>query len=241
MFDDLPMNERIVLAKECGAQAVEFYNPALYDGKKIASALSKQNIPLVQCGIVNGWDVRLNAPYEIVEKQVKETIALGKELGCTSYTGHVAEGDIDPAREQIVLIDNLKRLAELCEQECVTITIEMLNSLYDNKGYLLDTTKKAADVLRAVGSDRIKLLYDCYHTQLMEGNLINTIREYLPYIGHFHGSSIPYRNELFNGEVQYRGLADAIDAAGYQGWFGLEYWPSFDHRQSLLDVLSYLK
>lgn len=241
MFEDVPIYDRIALAKDCGADAVEFYNPALYDCRRVASILEKLDIPLIECGIVDGWNVRLNAPIEIVEKNLGQTIALAKELGCTSFTGHVAEGDIDPVLEKNVLVDNLRRLAEICEKEDVTIAIEMLNSLYDNRGYLLDTTKKAVDVLKRVGSPNIKLLYDCYHTQLMEGNLIKTVQKNFEFIGHFHGSGVPGRDELFHGEVNYKALVEAIEKAGYTGWFGLEYWPSYDNAQSLRDVMTYLK
>ena len=241
MFDDLPIYDRVAVAKDCGADAVEIYNPALYDCKKFAALLAQHNLPMVECGLVEGWDTRLNAPIEILKNNLNRTISLGKELGCAAFTGHVAEGDIDPVKERAVLVENLKQLAEICEREDVTINIEILNSVYDSKGYLLDTTRKAAAVLDEVGSPRIKLLYDFYHTQIMEGNLIRTIQDHVNYIGHFHGSGIPERSELFLSEINYPPVIRAVENAGYQGWFGLEYWPTYDHRKSLRDVMDYLK
>lgn len=241
LFEDIPIYDRISIAKECGADAVEIYNPALYDCKKMGKILRHYDIPLVECGLVEGWSIRLTAPIEIIKNNLFKTIALAKELGCTSFTGHVSEGDIDHIEEKRILVSNLCQLAEICEKEGVNIAIEMLNSLYDSPGYLLDTTNKAVDVLKQVGSPNIKLLYDCYHTQLMEGNLINTVKDNIEYIGHFHGSGVPKRIELFYGEVNFKSLLKAIKESGYKGWFGIEYWPSYDNAQSLIDVLAYLR
>jgi hydroxypyruvate isomerase len=77
--------------------------------------------------------------------------------------------------------------------------------------------------------------------QIMEGNLIQTITENIAFIGHFHSAGVPGRHELFDGEIQYPHVIKAIDAAGYQGFFGLEYWPTYEHLRSVKDVLAYLK
>ncbi len=97
------------------------------------------------------------------------------------------------------------------------------------------------EIVRSVGSNSVKLLYDVYHMQIMEGNIIDTVTRNIDLIGHFHSAGVPGRHEHFNGENDYPNILKAIAATPYSRFFGLEYWPTYDHRQSLKDVLAYLK
>ncbi|GHU67094.1 hydroxypyruvate isomerase [Clostridia bacterium] len=241
VFEDIPFYDRVGLAKDLGLDAIEFYNPAMYDGKKLSGVLANYNMPVAICGLNDGWTVRLNTPFDSLRENIEKTIRFGKEIGCTTFTGHVCEGELDREKEKLFLIENLKRIAELCEKDGVTIAIELLNSIYDNKGYLLDNSNIGFEVIKAVGSPSVKILYDCYHTQIMEGNLINTMRSNIENIAHFHGASVPNRCELFDGEINYRSFVETADKAGYDRYFGLEYWPTYDNTQSLQDVLKNLK
>ncbi|MFZ2014706.1 MAG: TIM barrel protein, partial [Nocardioides sp.] len=139
------------------------------------------------------------------------------------------------------LVENLKRAAEVVEPLGISLCLEALNTLVDHAGYFLNSARLGFEVVREVGSPQVKLLYDVYHMQIMEGNLIATINEHVGAIGHFHSAGVPGRHELFTGELDYRNIIKAVDAAGYQGYFGLEYWPTYDQRQSLADTLKYLK
>ncbi len=115
----------------------------------------------------------------------------------------------------------------------VTLVLEPLNSLVDHHGYFLDNPDAAADVVRAVGHPNVGLLYDCYHMQIMSGNVIETIRTNIDVIRHFHSAGVPGRHELDSGEMYYPGIVDAIAATGYKGCFGLEYFPAEDSAVSL--------
>jgi hydroxypyruvate isomerase len=110
----------------------------------------------------------------------------------------------------------------------------------DHKGYYLDGTATGFDIVRAVDSPNVKLLYDVYHMQIMEGNIIATVTENIDCIGHFHAAGVPGRHELWSGELDYRRITEAIDKAGYTGSFGLEYWPTGDHAASLAQTARYL-
>ena len=107
-------------------------------------------------------------------------------------------------------------------------------------GYWLTSSDRGAEFCRKVGSERLKLLYDCYHMQIMEGDLLNHIRRNLDVIGHVHSAGVPGRHELYNGEVDYRFLTRQLDALGYQGVFALEYSPSIEDELSLKNTQEYL-
>jgi hydroxypyruvate isomerase len=116
----------------------------------------------------------------------------------------------------------------------VTLCLELLNSKVDHKDYQADSTAFGAAVVKGVGSPRVKLLFDIYHMQIMEGNVIDTIKANLPYIGHFHTGGVPGRNEIDETqELNYRRVAQVIADAGYGGYFAHEFVPRRDPMVSL--------
>jgi hydroxypyruvate isomerase len=128
----------------------------------------------------------------------------------------------------------IKRLAPLAEKHGVTLCLELLNSKVDHKDYQADTTAFGAAVVKGVGSPRVKLLFDIYHMQIMEGNVIDTIKAHLPYIGHFHTGGVPGRNEIDETqELNYRRVAQVIADAGYAGYLAHEFVPRRDPMASL--------
>jgi hydroxypyruvate isomerase len=95
--------------------------------------------------------------------------------------------------------------------------------------------------VRAVNAPGIKVLFDCYHMQIMEGNLVNNIKTNIDFIGHFHSAGVPGRHELHKGETDYPFVISAAEDAGYERYFGLEYMPSYEDIQSVKDVLDYVR
>ena len=123
-----------------------------------------------------------------------------------------------------------------------TLLLEPLNTLVDHPGYYLDSSALAADIVRAVGSPHLKILYDVYHMQIMEGNVLATIERHVDLIGHFHSAGVPGRGELFDCELDYRTIVGRIESLGYRGSFGLEYFPKTpDHLESLKRNLACLR
>ncbi len=143
--------------------------------------------------------------------------------------------------QKSLLIENLKRLSEFCEKQNVVVVLEALNSLYDHKGYYLDSSYIGFEIIKAVNSPAIRLLYDCYHMQIMEGNLINSIKTNIDFIGHFHSAGVPGRHELHLGETNYPYVIKAAENAGYDRYFGFEFWPSYEDKKSVRDVMAYVK
>lgn len=120
----------------------------------------------------------------------------------------------------------LKRLMKTAEKHKVTVTMELLNSKVNHKDYQCDRTKWGVELVKMVGSDNFKLLYDIYHMQIMEGDVIATIKEYHPYINHYHTAGVPGRNEIDDTqELNYPPIMRAIAATGFKGFVGQEFIP----------------
>ena len=134
----------------------------------------------------------------------------------------------------------LKPTVELAEEAGVTLLLEPLNTVRDHPGYWLASSDLGAEICRALNSDRMRLLFDCYHMQIMEGNLLQHIERNLDVIGHFHMAGVPGRHELYRSEVDYPYLVKQSEALGYQGVFGLEYSPSIDDETSIRETLRHL-
>jgi len=128
----------------------------------------------------------------------------------------------------------LKRIAKIAEENRVTVCMELLNSKRDHKDYQCDHTSWGVEVCRRVGSDRIKLLYDIYHMQIMEGDVCDTIRENAAYLAHFHTGGVPGRHEIDNSqELNYDRVALAIVGTGFRGYLAHEFLPRHDPVTSL--------
>ncbi len=132
----------------------------------------------------------------------------------------------------------LKEAVKIAEDHGVTICMEMLNSKVDHPGYMCDNYPWAFELCRRVDSPRFKMLFDIYHMQIMEGDLIATIRKNIQHIGHFHTAGVPGRHELDeNQEIYYPAVMRAIVETGYDGYVAHEYTPLRDWRESLVQAV----
>lgn len=131
-------------------------------------------------------------------------------------------------------IDCLKRVTKAAEAKGVTLNLELLNSKVDHPDYQCDSTPWGVAVCTAINSPRVKLLYDIYHMQIMEGDLIRTIRDNIQHIGHFHTAGNPGRKDMDDTqEIYYPAVMRAIAATGYDGYVGHEYVPKADAIASM--------
>jgi hydroxypyruvate isomerase len=125
--------------------------------------------------------------------------------------------------------EGLRRVAKAAEEAGVTLALEVLNSKVDHKDYHADRTWWAVEVCQRVNSPRVRVLYDIYHMQIMEGDVIRTIRENFQWIAHFHTAGNPGRRDLDDEqELNYRGIMKALAALGYTGYVGQEFIPKGD-------------
>jgi hydroxypyruvate isomerase len=123
-------------------------------------------------------------------------------------------------------VDGLKKIIGQAEQKNVTLCMEYLNSKVDHRDYMFDNMKFGVEVCKQVGSDRLKILYDIYHAQIMEGNIINTIHTYKQYIGHYHTAGVPGRRDIDETqELNYPAIMKAIVKTGFTGYVAHEFVP----------------
>ncbi|MBZ5724095.1 MAG: TIM barrel protein [Acidobacteriia bacterium] len=183
--------------------------------------------------IPEGWNRREN--HDRLEKEMRENLAraaAAKVPNVITFSGNRRGLSDEQGKENCIL--GLGRVKKMAEDHGVTICMELLNSKVDHKDYQCDHTRWGVDVVRAVDSPRVKLLYDIYHMQIMEGDIIRTIREHIPSIAHFHTGGVPGRRELDETqELQWRTIAKAIADLDFQGFFAHEFTPSKDPLTSL--------
>lgn len=173
--------------------------------------------------------------HERIAKEILEKIALAEQWGIPNlivFSGNRAGLDDRVGAE--VTAEGLQRVAKAAEQAGVTLIMELLNSKVDHKDYQCDKTSWGVEVCRMVNSPRVKLLYDIYHMQIMEGDIISTIRTYHPYFAHYHTAGNPGRHEIDETqELNYAPIVRAILETGYDGYLGQEFIPIGDPVASL--------
>ena len=145
--------------------------------------------------------------------------------GIITLSGHRPPGKTD-AESLEICAEGLRRIAPYAEEKGVNLNMELLNSTVDHPHYLCDHTDWGVALCERVNSPRVKLLYDIYHMQIMEGNVIRTLQNAAPWIGHYHTAGVPGRHELDEQqELNYPGICRAINATGYTGYLGHEFMP----------------
>jgi hydroxypyruvate isomerase len=184
-------------------------------------------------GITKGWN-RMEHHDDLVRKSedLLPRIAAAGVPQMIVFSGNRAGlPDVDGIRNCAA---GLKRIMPLAEKTGVTVIMELLNSKVDHKDYQCDRTAWGVELCKAVGSDRFRLLYDIYHMQIMEGDVIRTIREDSKYINHYHTAGNPGRSNLDDTqELNYRGICEAIVATGFTGWIAQEFMPRGDAAEAL--------
>ncbi len=134
------------------------------------------------------------------------------------------------------IVEGLKRAHDIVAPRGVTLIVEPLNTLVNHQGYYLNHTAEAFEIIREVGSPNVKILFDIYHVQIMDGNLIDTIRKNISSIGHFHVGDVPGRHEPGTGEINYANVFRAIRERGFHDFVAMEYVPSKDPMATLAEV-----
>jgi len=183
--------------------------------------------------IKNAWNRKED--HDKLEKEMRANIeraAAAKVPNVITFSGNRRGMSDDVGKENCIV--GLNRVKKAAEDSGVTICLELLNSKIDHHDYMCDHTAWGVAVIKAVDSPRVKLLYDIYHMQIMEGDIIRTVRDNIQYIAHFHTGGVPGRHELDDTqELQWRTVAKAIADLNFQGYFAHEFVPTKDPLTSL--------
>jgi hydroxypyruvate isomerase len=228
-------------AKEIGLSSIELLQPADFPTLKkydLTCAMVSNPTGKTPQGVTVGpirkaWNrvEHHDTLVELYTKQIGEVASAGMvNLICFS-------GDREGMADEQGLENcatGLKRIMAAAEKNKVTIVMELLNSKVNHKDYMCDHTAWGVELAKRIGSERFKLLYDIYHMQIMEGDVIATIKTSHPYIAHYHTGGVPGRHEIdATQELNYPAIAQAIKATGYRGFIGQEFLPVRDPITSL--------
>ena len=190
-------------------------------------------------GIARGWN-RAEDHDQLIKKS-KEILAAVGDAGMpnmivfsgNTQRGQSAEQGLDACAE------GLTKIMKAAEKHDVTVCMELLNSKVDHRGYQCDHTEWGVKLVEKIGHERFKLLYDIYHMQIMEGDVIRTIRTYKDHIAHYHTGGVPGRNEIDDSqELNYRAICQAIVDMGFSGYLAQEFIPKRDPMVSLAQAAS---
>ena len=228
IFSDSDLYDRPAKVADAGFGAVEFWGYADKDLPKMKAACDKAGVAVA--GILGPAGVSFVElePKDKVTAAMKDACEAAAQLDAPAMIVTVGNELDGVSREEQAdrIVANLKACAPVAEDAGLKLAVEPLNTLVDHMGYFLDRTADGAAICERVGSPAVGLLYDVYHMQIMEGNLIATIREHADLLHHVHIADVPGRFEPGTGEINYAAVLAALDEAGYDGWCGFEFRPS---------------
>ncbi|PXA90082.1 hydroxypyruvate isomerase [Nostoc sp. 3335mG] len=234
-YQNIPLDTLCAAAARIGLQGIDLLQPAEYavparHGLRCTMGYATDDKTM---SIANGLNRREN--HDAIERAFRAGIPQAAKAGVPNVIAFSGNrrgmGNEEGAANTIAGLNRVKRIAE---DHDVTICIELLNSKRDHADYMADHTAWGATVCREVNSPRVKLLYDIYHMQIMEGDLIDTIRENIRWLGHFHTGGVPGRHNLDETqEVNWRAVAKAVADLGFTGYFAHEFVPVGDPLKAL--------
>lgn len=223
-FNNLSVEELCIEAKKIGITGIDLVGPADWP------MLKKHGLESTMC---NGAEINLvdgfNEPkfHAQLIKQYSEMIPLVAKAGYKNlicFSGNRRGMDDETGLQNCV--KGLKQLIPLAEKHNVVLVMELLNSKVNHKDYQCDKTPWGAELAKRIGSDNFKLLYDIYHMQIDEGDVISTIKKYHPYIAHYHTAGVPGRHEIDETqELYYPAIMKAIFQTGFKGYVAQEFIP----------------
>ena len=261
-FTDRPFLDRIAAAGEAGYRFAEMWftdmtfwgdktgmrSDDAKDAAKVRAAAEKAGVVLTNAVIGSpdgslGGGLTHPANRKTWLARTDATLRFCKEAGIGAAivcTGNRAPGLTDKRMRKSV-VDGLKATVKKAERYGVDLWLETLNDKIDHPNYFLTSSDEGAALCREVNSPRLKLLFDCYHMQIMEGDLTGHLRKNLDVIGHVHSAGHPGRHELWLGETNYPFLVRQLEAMGYSGVFALEHMPTLEPSESLRRTLRFLE
>lgn len=231
MFTEVDFLERFAAARAAGFDAVEFLFPYAFDADEIAERLARHDLRLVLHNLPPGdWAAGdrgiATDPRRVGQFQDSVGLALDYATRLGVRQLHCLAG-VNPNGSHATYLANLRFAAAQLARHDMTLLIEPIN-IFDMPGYFLTDSDQAADIIAECGMANLRLQFDMYHVQRMEGQLAAAIRRHLPLIAHMQLADMPGRHEPGTGEIDYRSLFALIDELAYTGWIGCEYHPLND-------------
>lgn len=221
------LKEKLEKIKQAGFKFIEFWdwrdkdfeliiNSGLkvsnFSGNRISSLILDNKEKVIQ---------EVNASIDAAKKLQCDRIMLLSDI--LEGDGSVKINSISSEKKLLCLYDNLKAAVEVAKKRDIMLVIEPLNSLKDHKNYYLDSFLVTLELIQSINSEHLKILYDIYHMQIMEGNIIDTLQKYHQFIGYIHIANVPYRCEPWIGELDYKFILKELSKV-YSGFVGFEFF-----------------
>jgi hydroxypyruvate isomerase len=241
-WTDLPFDQRIRRVHEAGIGAFEFWDYSSKDLDSIRSAQVETGMAIAGLVSEPGFSLTSYGNIDAMVQGVSSSAAAVRSLGgdhmIVTAGNTVAGESYEMTRRRVVR--KLTAMASAAEAEGVTLCLEPLNIFVDHPDYWLTTMAEAADIVEEVDSPSMKILYDIYHQQITEGNIIANLEKYAHLLGHIHVAGVPGRGRLVGGDLDYRAIFAAIGNIDYDGYVGLEYRSPGMEEETLAEALSLL-
>jgi len=242
IYDDEPLTRRIDRVAELGFEAVEFWTWPDKDLDAIETRLDEHDLDLTSISGIREQSrpEALGRAMTNPERRagaiadVEASIEVADRLGCPSLIIHLGpERDAPHDRMYESVVEGLREVAPAAEAAGVTLLLEPLNQAVDHAGYFLAQSETAYQIVEDVDSPALSVLFDIYHQQITEGNIISNLRHNDEYIDHVHVADVPGRHEPGTGELNYVNILEALDETGYEGYVGFEFTPEAGSRAAL--------
>lgn len=237
-FNYLPLDKLCEAVKEIGFNAIDLTGPKEWPIMQKYGIYSSMCYTAGDNDLYKGLDDPAN--HEKLIKECLEVIPIMKKAGyknliCFSGTRHGMDDETGFRNCKTAL----EKILPTAERNGVTLVMELLNSKRDHKDYMCNHTVWGVELCKLVGSENFKLLYDIYHMQIEEGDIIQTIRDYHPYIAHYHTGGVPGRHEINDTqELYYPAIMRAIVKTGFKGYVAQEFVPTYpDKLDSLREAI----
>ncbi|MEO0636499.1 MAG: TIM barrel protein [Pseudomonadota bacterium] len=229
LWTDLSLPDAIHAAADVGFDAVECHWPYAVPSREVAAALSETGLPMLGLNTPRGnVDAGENGLSALAGREVEARDAIDQALHYADAIGaqavHVMAGFAEGNEAQRTFEANLRYACDKAESMGTTILIEPLNP-NDAPGYFLKTTEQARDIIETIGSDALRLMFDCYHVGRTEGDVTTRLERLLPIIGHIQIASVPDRGPPDEGELSYAKIFDKLIGLGWNRPVGAEYKP----------------
>jgi hydroxypyruvate isomerase len=233
-YKDKPFPERMRTIADLGFRWFEFWSSWNKDMDSILKAMKDTGLQLATfcTRFVSLTDKSKRGAYVA---GVREATEVAKRTGCEVIISQVGAAlkDVSRAHQKESIVAGLKECVPILKSSGKTLMIEPLNTLYDHAGYFLTRSDEAMEIIEAVGSPHVRLIFDIYHQQASEGNLIGNIRRCKDAISHVHIADCPGRHEIGTGEINYANVLAELQTLGYKGRAGIELFPLGDHTAAL--------
>ncbi|NOY07434.1 MAG: TIM barrel protein [Spirochaetes bacterium] len=251
-FPELDFMEKIERAGEAGFKKIEFWDHGSKNIKELVRFVKEGQVEISTFSGHRKGELFSDAGFKEYKDEIVQSIKIAKELktpglmilsqGLHPDGSALSVPSAGHSRETLLsrLFNNLLQLSRIAEQEKITLYLEPLNSKIDHPGIFLDSSRAAFKLVREIASPQLKVLYDIYHMQIMEGNIIDTLKENISYIGYIHIADVPGRHEPGTGELNYKHILKVLKDMNFSGTVGFELFPSKDSADVLAGIKSIL-